>query len=75
VLHPEQQQPVDEANSRELEGHGFTKGLVEAMLRDREAFALRIFLIDKSGSMVTNDGHCLVEATRQHEIKFLPCTR
>jgi hypothetical protein len=69
LLHPEQQQPV------ELEGHGFTKGLVEAMLHDREAFALRIFLIDNSGSMVTNDGHRLVETTRQHEIKFLPCSR
>jgi Mg-chelatase subunit ChlD len=75
LLHPEQQQPVNEGNIRTLEDHGFTKGLVEAMLRDKEAFAMRIFLIDNSGSMATNDGHRLVETARQHEIKFLPCSR
>jgi Mg-chelatase subunit ChlD len=75
LLHPEKQQPVDEGNMRELEEHGFTKGLVEAMLRDKEAFALRIFLVDNSGSMSTNDGHSIVETGRQHEIKFLPCSR
>jgi Mg-chelatase subunit ChlD len=75
VLHPEQQQPVDEENIRALERHGFTRGLVEAMLRDKEAFSLRIFLIDNSGSMATYDGRRLVETARQHEIKFLPCSR
>jgi Mg-chelatase subunit ChlD len=75
VLHPELQQPVDEENIRALERHGFTRGLVEAMLRDKEAFALRIFLIDNSGSMATHDGRRLVETARQHEIKFLPCSR
>jgi Mg-chelatase subunit ChlD len=75
LLHPEQQHPVDEANVRSLERHGFTNGLVEAMLRDEEAFDLRIFLIDNSGSMATNDGHRLVETARKHQVKFLRCSR
>lgn len=69
------QHPVDEANVHALEKHGFTKGLVDAMIRDKQAFSLRIWIIDNSGSMVCPDGHRLVETAQKHDIKFLPCSR
>jgi hypothetical protein len=67
--------PIDEANINALESHGFTRGLVEAMLHDRGTFALRIWTVDNLGSMLARDGHRLVETARRHDIKFLPCSR
>lgn len=39
---------------------GYTRGLAEAMHRNKRAFALSIWIVDNSGSMQTRDGHKII---------------
>jgi len=42
---------------------GFSTGLAQALVASKEAFAMRFWIIDNSGSMLATDGHRLVDST------------
>jgi hypothetical protein len=54
---------------------GFPKGLAEAMTKNNAAFALRIWVVDNSGSMTMTDGHRMVETKKKYNVKIVNCTR
>jgi hypothetical protein len=54
---------------------GFTHGLARTMTQNNAAFPLRIWVVDNSGSMVTSDGHRLVESNENKHVKMVSCTR
>lgn len=67
--------PIIDANSlRELRRRGFTEGLVQALLENKDAFAKRIWIVDNSSSKLTQDGHCIISTTPRH-VSFRDCSR
>jgi hypothetical protein len=50
-----------DAISKPLLEQGFTNGLIEALMVNRQAFAQSIWVVDNSGSMQTRDGHRIVQ--------------
>jgi hypothetical protein len=55
---------------------GFTRGLAHNVYRhSKEAFALRIWVLDNSGSMIQYDGRKLVETKKRNHIKWAVCSR
>ena len=52
---------------------GYTRGLAEAMIRSKQTFPLRIWVVDNSGSMQHVDGHRIVQ--KDHQLKLVQCTR
>lgn len=55
---------------------GYTRGLAKAVGENNDIFALRIWIVDNSGSMATPDGHRFLETkSAQQEIKVVSCTR
>ena len=66
---------LSEKTFQSLDAQGFTRGLAEALMKNKQAFPLSIWVVDNSGSMNTRDGHRLVETTRKHDVKLVDCTR
>ena len=60
---------------RTLKEQGFTDGLAEALMTNKIAFPLNIWIVDNSGSMATTDGNRLVETSKKNEIKMVSCSR
>lgn len=60
---------------KELKDQGFTDGLASALSTNNEAFPLRIWVVDNSGSMQTADGHRIIPSKDKSNIKFSSCTR
>lgn len=58
-----------------LQDQGFTKGLATTLTRNNQAFPLRIWVVDNSGSMRIADGHRIVETANQNNVKLVDCTR
>ena len=56
-----------------LQEQGFTRGLAEAMTSNNAAFPLRIWIVDNSGSMSTNDGSRIIQT--HANVKMVECTR
>jgi hypothetical protein len=56
-----------------LREQGFTIGLAKALAANADSFALRIWILDNSGSMVIEDGHRVVE--KDGKIPVIPATR
>jgi len=55
---------------------GYTRGLAKSLSDTKLAFGNRIWIVDNSGSMMTEDGHrTVVSASRSDSIKFIPCSR
>lgn len=54
---------------------GYTRGLAEALSRNKVAFPLSIWIVDNSGSMQHRDGHKIVETSKKSHLKFVNCTR
>lgn len=55
---------------------GYTRGLAEALARNKQMFPLRIWIVDNSGSMSFKDGHRIVtSASSKRSLKFVTCTR
>jgi hypothetical protein len=61
---------------RELLDQGYTRGLAEALWRNKQALPLSFWVVDNSGSMSTGDGHRLVmDERRRGSYRVVPCTR
>jgi hypothetical protein len=58
-----------------LQEQGFPLGLAKTLSETKEAFPLRIWVVDNSGSMRTLDGHKIVETLNSNDIKLVQCTR
>jgi len=58
-----------------LKEQGYTSGLINSIARSNVTFPLRIWIVDNSGSMMTGDGHRLVETGYSKDVKFVSCTR
>jgi hypothetical protein len=65
-------------NVREtLKGQGYTDGLIQSIARSNEAFPLRIWVVDNSGSMYTADGHRIHQTfdNTNNCVRLLDCSR
>lgn len=66
---------LTESELRTLLDQGYTAGLGQALARNNAVHVLRIWVVDNSGSMTSNDGHRLVETKRAEDVKLVGCTR
>uniref|UniRef100_A0A7S4R2B8 Uncharacterized protein n=1 Tax=Ditylum brightwellii TaxID=49249 RepID=A0A7S4R2B8_9STRA len=59
-----------------LMNEGFTLGLAHALVENSNLFALRIWLVDNSGSMSHTDGHRIVQSkSSPNKVNTVECTR
>jgi len=58
---------------RQLKSQGYTNGLIESISDNKNAFPMRIWVVDNSGSMTTPDGHRLEQTSTV--FRALDCTR
>jgi Mg-chelatase subunit ChlD len=58
-----------------LQDQGFPRGLAKTLSTTNEAFPLRIWVVDNSGSMRMMDGHKILETSNSKDVKLVPCTR
>lgn len=59
----------------ELNKQGFSKGLIDSLIRNTVSFPLRIWVIDNSGSMRSTDGQRIVAGSSKNDLRFERCTR
>lgn len=65
---------TDDNNAKQyLSHHGWPPGMQNAILKSFAKVPLRFFIVDDSGSMLTNDGHMLTGVGSK--TKLVPCTR
>lgn len=67
--------PINEDQIRSLKAQGFTEGLARSLTENNINFPLRIWVVDNSGSMQTNDGQKIVPTSTKNDIKLVQCTR
>mmetsp|Transcript_24471 Transcript_24471/g.59931 ORF Transcript_24471/g.59931 Transcript_24471/m.59931 type:complete len:399 (+) Transcript_24471:42-1238(+) len=70
----EQHTPFSDNQIQQLLKQGFTRGLCSALEDAKQVFALRIWIVDNSGSMQQADGQRMV-VTSKNAIKMVPCSR
>lgn len=61
-----------------LQQQGFPRGLAKTLSVNNEAFPLRIWVVDNSGSMMQRDGHRIAVSTdnsNNHKVQLMNCTR
>merc|ERR1712151_1373584 len=67
---------MDEQRIKQLMDKRYTRGLSNYINKTKKQFALRIWIIDNSGSMNSNDGSNIVDTYNGNErIRMVPCTR
>ena len=66
---------LSEVQLQTLMDQGYTRGLAESLNQTRDAFALRIWIIDNSGSMQQNDGHRIVGDYKGGKLRTVDCSR
>ncbi|CAJ1939512.1 unnamed protein product [Cylindrotheca closterium] len=67
---------LTEYQIQELMKQGFTKGLSMSMEDMKRVFALRIWIVDNSGSMQKPDGHRIITSLQDpNAIRMVPCSR
>lgn len=54
---------------------GFTSGLARLVIQHSKSFALRIWIIDNSGSMNAADGKKLIATKKRTDVRWVTCTR
>lgn len=65
---------ISPSSVAELKNQGYTDGLIQSITNNMDAFPQRIWVVDNSGSMATQDGHRLLQ-TLDNRVKLLDCTR
>lgn len=65
---------ISASSVNELKSQGYTDGLIQSITNNLDAFPMRIWVVDNSGSMTTPDGHRLLQ-TMDNRIKVYDCTR
>jgi len=58
-----------------LKQQGFTTGMVDALLKNKKSFPLRIWIVDNSGSMRSADGQQIAESPTNSSVTLEKCTR
>jgi hypothetical protein len=58
-----------------LQEQGFPLGLAETLIKTKEEFPLRIWVVDNSASMKIADGHKILETSNSEDVKPVSCTR
>lgn len=62
-----------------LQAEGFPSGLAQTFLRNTDAFAVRIWLVNNAGSMNKADGHLVLpegsSSSKSNKMKRVDCTR
>jgi len=58
-----------------LEKQGFTIGLAKALFDNCDAFPVRFWIVDNSGSMNKPDGHRMIETRTENDVKIVESTR
>lgn len=66
---------LDESVFQTLSEQGFTRGLAEALMKNKVAFPMNIWIVDNSGSMNHQDRHRFIETKRKNDIRFVQCSR
>jgi len=67
---------MNEDQILELLDHGYTRAMINFLEKMKEEVALRIWIIDNSGSMLNNDGHQLMESPNDSKNKkIIPSSR
>jgi hypothetical protein len=62
--------------TRPLLDLGYTNGLIEALIVNKQAFAQSIWVVDNGGSMNARDGHRMVQGkSSTGTLKFVECSR
>jgi hypothetical protein len=70
-----QVKPLDENQIQRLLEQGFTRGLSMSLNQMKQVFALRIWIVDNSGSMQKTDGHRIIPTKNREIVKMVPCSR
>merc|ERR1719420_2260305 len=68
-------EPLSEHQIQSLMDQGFTRGLSESLDQMKDLFALRIWIVDNSGSMQKSDGHRIIPTNNRNNVKMTNCTR
>lgn len=58
-----------------LKDQGYTAGLIKSIARSNMNFPLRIWVVDNSGSMMTGDGHRIIQTGNNSDVRFVSCSR
>ena len=84
------ERPVDVSNAKKFLGrHNWCRGMQSALIQSCKKIPIRFFIIDDSGSMITNDGNKILRTNTQdidsehgvsgkmknHKAKMVQCTR
>jgi len=75
VAPPRNSEKITESQIDRLKQQGYTRGLAESIGENNDAFALRIWIVDNSGSMAHPDGHRFIETNKSSNLKVASCTR
>jgi len=69
-------QPLSKDQKLELIDMGYTAGLIESIEKTRDDVALRIWIVDNSGSMLGNDGQKIAQSPVDKTVfKLIPSSR
>jgi len=66
---------LNESEILALKDQGYTAGLITSIARSNMTFPLRIWVVDNSGSMMTGDGHRIVQTANSSHVRFVNCSR
>ena len=58
-----------------LKSQGFPTGLAALILQNAVDHPIRIFLVENSGSMLSNDGHLVAQSSSSGKVQTVQCTR
>lgn len=72
---PHRDPVLNDEQNKSLHEQGFTRSLGQALSNSVSEFALRIWIVDNSGSMSCNDGQKLVTDRRMSGVRSVSCTR
>lgn len=65
----------EQAVTEYLSSNDWPQGLISAFIKSMKKIPIRFFILDDSGSMLTNDGHRNVKMSSGIECKMIKCSR